>query len=152
MLPVVDWNMTKRVYDYRLHLQHWMWNYQLGYLLHPSIPKDVPDLKVAEVAAGNGCVLLPEAPNFSLVSHTRGRHIARGPSNSPVSSPRPPISPVSISPHPITRRRNGFQAMSVCTSWMPLRQISLSTLSAPSTSCTSAPLLASSRTMLSSRY
>jgi len=50
-----------------------MWNYQLSYLLHPSIPKDMPGLKVAEVAAGNGCVLLPEAPillRFSVLSLT----------------------------------------------------------------------------------
>jgi hypothetical protein len=31
-----------------------MWNYQLGYVLHPAIPKDTPNLKVADIAAGNG--------------------------------------------------------------------------------------------------
>src|ERR1700722_9009245 len=87
----------------------------------------------------------------SCLSH-RDHLVARGPSNSLASYPRPPNCPVSTLPHPIIQHRNGFQAMSVCTSWMPSRQICLSTSSAPSTSCTSAPLLAPSGTMLTSRY
>jgi len=42
----------------RLHLQHWQWNYQLGYAIHPLIPKDHPDLSIADVAAGNGAWLI----------------------------------------------------------------------------------------------
>jgi len=38
----------------RLHLQHWLWNYQLGYVLHRSIPINSPNLRIADVAAGNG--------------------------------------------------------------------------------------------------
>ena len=39
----------------RLHLQHWIWNYQLGYALHPKIDVNVnKPLRVGDVAAGNG--------------------------------------------------------------------------------------------------
>jgi hypothetical protein len=39
----------------RLHLQHWIWNYQLGYALHPGIDTSSSSpLRVADVAAGNG--------------------------------------------------------------------------------------------------
>jgi 2-polyprenyl-3-methyl-5-hydroxy-6-metoxy-1,4-benzoquinol methylase len=41
----------------RLTMQHWMWQHELGYALHPKIPEDVrskSDLKVADVACGNG--------------------------------------------------------------------------------------------------
>ncbi|KAL9002012.1 MAG: hypothetical protein Q9188_005039 [Gyalolechia gomerana] len=42
----------------RLHLQHWMWNCSLGYLLHPCIPVSTPDLRVLDVGTGNGCWVL----------------------------------------------------------------------------------------------
>jgi hypothetical protein len=38
----------------RLHLQHWIFTYQLGYLLHPKIELDDKKLKIADVACGNG--------------------------------------------------------------------------------------------------
>jgi 2-polyprenyl-3-methyl-5-hydroxy-6-metoxy-1,4-benzoquinol methylase len=44
----------------RLFMQHWMWQLQLGYELHPSIPPDIrnkPNLKIADVACGNGAWL-----------------------------------------------------------------------------------------------
>ena len=43
----------------RLHLQHWIWNYQLGYTLHPTIPIPLgAPLRIADVAAGNGRVVV----------------------------------------------------------------------------------------------
>ena len=39
---------------FRLHLQHWLYNRQFGWLLHPSIPVDKPKLKIADIACGNG--------------------------------------------------------------------------------------------------
>jgi SAM-dependent methyltransferase len=44
----------------RLFMQHWMWQLELGYALHPNIPAEIrskPDLKVADVACGNGAWL-----------------------------------------------------------------------------------------------
>lgn len=44
----------------RLFMQHWIWQLQLGYVLHPSIPESVrtkPNLKIADVACGNGAWL-----------------------------------------------------------------------------------------------
>ena len=44
----------------RLFMQHWMWQLQLGYTLHPSIPEAIrtnPNLKIADVACGNGAWL-----------------------------------------------------------------------------------------------
>jgi len=52
----------------RLHLQHWQWNYQLGYAIHPSIPRNHPDLRIADVAAGNGAWLIEisrQVPSFA---------------------------------------------------------------------------------------
>ena len=37
-----------------LYAQHWMWRFQLGYLIHPTIPQDRENLKVADVACGTG--------------------------------------------------------------------------------------------------
>lgn len=44
----------------RLFMQHWMWQHELGYALHPKIPEEIrskPDLKIADVACGNGAWL-----------------------------------------------------------------------------------------------
>ncbi|KAI1368600.1 hypothetical protein F5Y08DRAFT_247748 [Xylaria arbuscula] len=38
----------------RLTAQHYLWKDLLGYLLHPDIPTRFADLKVADVATGNG--------------------------------------------------------------------------------------------------
>ncbi|KAK5728382.1 hypothetical protein LTR15_001518 [Elasticomyces elasticus] len=45
----------------RLHLQHWISNYQLGYLLHPKIDVGEKTLMIADVACGNGAWLLDVA-------------------------------------------------------------------------------------------
>lgn len=37
-----------------LTAQHYLWKDLLGYLLHPDIPTRASDLKVADVATGNG--------------------------------------------------------------------------------------------------
>jgi 2-polyprenyl-3-methyl-5-hydroxy-6-metoxy-1,4-benzoquinol methylase len=46
-----------------------MWQLQLGYVLHPSIPESIrtkPDLKIADVACGNGAWLFElQAPETS---------------------------------------------------------------------------------------
>ncbi|KAI6823602.1 hypothetical protein KC340_g5022 [Hortaea werneckii] len=43
----------------RLHLQHWIWNYQLGYQVHPLVDiGGARPLKIADVACGNGAWLL----------------------------------------------------------------------------------------------
>jgi len=58
------WNSRDYKTSARLHLQHWIYQSQLGYLLHPSISQSLqkkPDLKVADVACGNGAWLLEVA-------------------------------------------------------------------------------------------
>ncbi|KAF7884303.1 uncharacterized protein EAF02_004639 [Botrytis sinoallii] len=51
----------------RLYLQHWMCQYETGFILHPAIPTDKKDLKILDVACGTGIWLvdlsrsLPEA-------------------------------------------------------------------------------------------
>ncbi|KAI4240230.1 MAG: hypothetical protein L6R40_005259 [Gallowayella cf. fulva] len=47
----------------RLHFQHWIWQNVLGYTLHPSVPKDVQGLKVADIGCGNGAVGDEPAPS-----------------------------------------------------------------------------------------
>ncbi|KAI7086947.1 hypothetical protein KC356_g4587 [Hortaea werneckii] len=43
----------------RLHIQHWIWNYQLGYQVHPLVDiGGARPLKIADVACGNGAWLL----------------------------------------------------------------------------------------------
>jgi hypothetical protein len=41
---------------FRLYLQHWIWNYQTGYVLHPSIPRSKHGLRVADMGTGNAYV------------------------------------------------------------------------------------------------
>ncbi|KAL8807715.1 MAG: hypothetical protein Q9182_000526 [Xanthomendoza sp. 2 TL-2023] len=73
----------------RLHMQHWIWNNLLGYCLHPSVPKDQANIKVADVACGNAVWLLDLASNcpssWSLtgfdVSTAQFPHAAYLPSN-----------------------------------------------------------------------
>ncbi|KAK3069204.1 hypothetical protein LTR53_012644 [Teratosphaeriaceae sp. CCFEE 6253] len=48
----------------RLHLQHWIFTYQLGYLLHPKIGADGEPLKIADVACGNAAWLLDVARQY----------------------------------------------------------------------------------------
>ncbi|KAL9615980.1 MAG: hypothetical protein Q9160_009104 [Pyrenula sp. 1 TL-2023] len=38
----------------RLNLQYYLWQNTVGYHLHPSVPQERPDLKIAEVATGTG--------------------------------------------------------------------------------------------------
>ncbi|KAI1178722.1 hypothetical protein F4777DRAFT_536530 [Nemania sp. FL0916] len=38
----------------RLTAQHYLWKGLLGFLLHPEIPTEAPNLRVADVATGNG--------------------------------------------------------------------------------------------------
>ncbi|KAI9701313.1 MAG: hypothetical protein M1820_006535 [Bogoriella megaspora] len=42
----------------RLYLQHWICQYQMGFLLHPSIPTGRTDLKVLDIACGTGVWLV----------------------------------------------------------------------------------------------
>ena len=37
----------------RLILQHWLWQYRLKYVLHPSIPAKTEHLRIADVGTGN---------------------------------------------------------------------------------------------------
>lgn len=40
--------------NHRLTAQHFLWKDLLGFLVHPSIPTQAVDLKIADVATGNG--------------------------------------------------------------------------------------------------
>jgi hypothetical protein len=51
-----------------LHLQHWIWSYQTGYVLHPSIQSSRHGLRVADVGTGNAYVSIPS------VSEAVSRH------------------------------------------------------------------------------
>ena len=46
--------MRELTKENRLNLQHFLWKQQLGYNLHPLIPTDNPELKIADVATGTG--------------------------------------------------------------------------------------------------
>ena len=37
-----------------LYIQHWMWRYQTGYILHPKVDTSKDNLKVADIACGTG--------------------------------------------------------------------------------------------------
>ncbi|OCK76708.1 hypothetical protein K432DRAFT_335180 [Lepidopterella palustris CBS 459.81] len=46
----------------RLHLQHWMWKFRLGWSIHPAIPvpqffKEGELFRIADIGTGNGCYL-----------------------------------------------------------------------------------------------
>ncbi|PYI11097.1 S-adenosyl-L-methionine-dependent methyltransferase [Aspergillus sclerotiicarbonarius CBS 121057] len=41
----------------RINLQHYLWVEVFGYLLHPDIPLQNPNLKIADIATGTGTVL-----------------------------------------------------------------------------------------------
>ncbi|KAI0528428.1 hypothetical protein GGR58DRAFT_320518 [Xylaria digitata] len=55
----------------RLTAQHYLWKNLLGYLIHPDIPTRGDDLKIADVATGNGIWLqdLAETTPFSTELH-----------------------------------------------------------------------------------
>lgn len=38
----------------RINLMHSLWVKLFGYVIHPSIPRDSPDLRVADVGSGTG--------------------------------------------------------------------------------------------------
>lgn len=38
----------------RLNFQHYIWKDQIGYLLHPSIPREGDSLKIADIGTGTG--------------------------------------------------------------------------------------------------
>lgn len=40
--------------QHRLTAQHYLWKDLLGFILHPDIPVSATDLKVADLATGNG--------------------------------------------------------------------------------------------------
>ena len=48
----------------RLNTQHYIWNQQLGYNLHPEIPRPKNGSKIADVATGTGVWLLEAARDY----------------------------------------------------------------------------------------
>jgi len=48
--------LRANIVDHRLHLQHWIFTHQLGYLLHPKISVGEKPLRIADVACGNAYV------------------------------------------------------------------------------------------------
>ncbi|MCJ1391624.1 hypothetical protein MMC18_004489 [Xylographa bjoerkii] len=48
----------------RLNAQHYIWNQQLGYNLHPDIPRPADGARIADVATGTGMWLLEAARAF----------------------------------------------------------------------------------------
>ncbi|CAD6580719.1 MAG: hypothetical protein ASARMPREDX12_000249 [Alectoria sarmentosa] len=48
----------------RLQCQHYLWKETLGYLIHPSIPLEGKDLKIADVGTGTGAWLLDLAKDL----------------------------------------------------------------------------------------
>lgn len=59
-IPVKDNYILSRGFgaNTRQNLQHYLWKDGIGYLLHPSIPTDVEDLRVAEIGVGTGIWLI----------------------------------------------------------------------------------------------
>ncbi|CAD6591305.1 MAG: hypothetical protein ASARMPRED_005303 [Alectoria sarmentosa] len=60
----------------RLYAQHWMWRFQLGYLLHPTIPQDKEDLKIADIACGTGIWLIEVARTLPASTQLDGYDIS----------------------------------------------------------------------------
>ena len=75
-----DWVTTLCVRrgEYRLHVQHWMWNVRLGYLLHPGIrvpsaPAPAPAPAAAELDKGQA-----EGRSFKIADVGTGNAYVRG--------------------------------------------------------------------------
>lgn len=51
-------------------MQHWMWQSEIGYLLHPRIPVDPTskDLRIADVGCGSGTSWLSRENGVHLIS------------------------------------------------------------------------------------
>ncbi|MCJ1225629.1 hypothetical protein MMC12_002278 [Toensbergia leucococca] len=60
----------------RLNLQHYIWKEEMGYLLHPSIPNDRENLRVADVGTGTGIWLLDIAHNLPASAQLEGLDIS----------------------------------------------------------------------------
>ena len=56
--PNQHWTSTDFHTSARLHLQHWLFQGSLGFLLHPTILKDLEtktdEIRIADVGCGNG--------------------------------------------------------------------------------------------------
>ena len=60
----------------RLVLQHWLWLYNLKYVLHPSIPANREHLKIADVATRNAIWLIELLPHVPASAELDGFDIS----------------------------------------------------------------------------
>lgn len=60
----------------RLYLQYWMWRYQLGYQLHPTIPAKKDSLKIADIGCGTGIWLIELAEKLPSTAQLDGFDIS----------------------------------------------------------------------------
>ena len=60
----------------RLVLQHWLWLYNLKYVLHPSIPANGEHLRIADVGTGNAIWLIELLPHVPASAELDGFDIS----------------------------------------------------------------------------
>jgi ubiquinone/menaquinone biosynthesis C-methylase UbiE len=66
-----------------LNLQHYLWRETCGFTIHPAIPIDKPDVKIAEVGTGTGIWLLELAKSLPSTASFAGFDISAGQFPSP---------------------------------------------------------------------
>ena len=60
----------------RLVVQHWLWLYNLRYVLHPSIPANGENLRIADVGTGNAIWLIELLPHVPASTQLDGFDIS----------------------------------------------------------------------------
>lgn len=73
---------------FRLNLQFYLWQEAIGFNLHPTVPVETKDWKVAEVATGTGLWLCELAKNAPSSAHFDGFDISTDQFPHPDSLPR----------------------------------------------------------------
>ncbi|KAJ0114058.1 hypothetical protein J7T55_007892 [Diaporthe amygdali] len=77
MAPTVDYVFTRDYLDNsRINLMHSFWTKVFGYTVHPKIPTNQPDLRVADVGTGTGIWLLDARDTFAPSAQLEGFDIS----------------------------------------------------------------------------
>lgn len=72
-----DYVLTRDYVDNnRINLQHYLWHELFGYLIHPKIAKDQPELRIADIGTGTGIWLTDLASRLPKSSRLEGLDIS----------------------------------------------------------------------------